>query len=508
MTYTDATIPEIDQAMHQAAQDFYYYKNLSPAVRRQFMHAIASGLEANIEDLVATAMEETHLGYDRLKGEVARTCWQLRSYADAAFAGRHLDIRIDTALPDRKPAPRPDIRKMMVPLGPVVVFGSSNFPFAYSTAGGDTACALAAGCPVIVKAHPAHAETSEKVAKIISEAASANGLPKGVFAHIHGADFDIGGALVSHPLVKAVGFTGSTSGGKALFDLAAQRKEPIPVFSEMGSTNPVFLLPGKLKTSAKEVAKWYSGSITLSVGQFCTNPGLLLGVASAELTEFATELSKLMAQLPSAPMLHPGIAKAYAQKREAALSQKGVETLAVGVLPVNSDGSAAPVGGSGVAAEGIPTLAKTSGANFLANPLLHQEVFGPYSLLIECADLGEVKEVAAHLEGQLTSTLIATEADMLDHADLVALVQEHCGRIIFNGVPTGVEVVASMQHGGPYPATTDSRFTSVGEDGIRRFVRPVAFQNYPNALLPEALKNENAGGYWRLVNGEWSNKAI
>jgi NADP-dependent aldehyde dehydrogenase len=494
MTYTDATIPEIDKALEQAAQDFVAYKNVSPAARRQFMHAIASGLEANLEDLVATAMRETHLGYDRLKGEVARTCWQLRSYSDAAFAGRHLDIRIDTAMPDRKPAPRPDIRKMMVPLGPVVVFGSSNFPFAYSTAGGDTACALAAGCPVIVKAHPAHAETSEKVAQIIMDAAGANGLPKGVFAHIHGAAFEIGGALVSHPLVKAVGFTGSTAGGKALFDLAAARKEPIPVFSEMGSTNPVFLLPGKLKASAKEVAKWYSGSITLSVGQFCTNPGLLIGVTSEELDEFALELSTLMTYLPAAPMLHPGIAKAYAQKKEAALSQKGVETLAVG-----SDGPAA---------EGVPTLAKTSGANFLANPLLHQEVFGPYSLLIECTDLHQVKEVAAHLEGQLTSTLIATEADMQEQADLVELVIEHCGRVIFNGVPTGVEVVASMQHGGPYPATTDSRFTSVGEDGIRRFVRPVAYQNYPNALLPEALKNENTGGYWRLVNGDWNNKAI
>jgi 2,5-dioxopentanoate dehydrogenase len=494
MTYTDATIPEIDKALEQAAQDFIAYKNLPLSVRRQFIHAIASGLEANIEDLVATAMKETHLGYDRLKGEVGRTCFQLRSYSDAAYAGRHLDIRIDTALPDRKPAPRQDIRKMMVPLGPVVVFGSSNFPFAYSTAGGDTACALAAGCPVIVKAHPAHPETSEKVAGIIDDAIAANGIPKGVFSHIHGAAFEIGGALVSHPLVKAVGFTGSTSGGKALFDLAAKRKEPIPVFSEMGSTNPVFLLPGKLKASAKEVAKWYSGSITLGVGQFCTNPGLMIGVASPELDEFATELATLMTAVPGAPMLHAGIAKAYAQKREAALTQKGVTTLAVGT--------------DGPQAEGVPTLAKTSGANFLANPLLHQEVFGPYSLLIECSDINQVKEVAAHLEGQLTSTVIATEADMKEHTTLVELIQEHCGRLVFNGVPTGVEVVAAQQHGGPYPATTDSRFSAVGEDGIRRFVRPLAFQNYPNELLPEPLRNENPNQYWRLVNGAWTNGSI
>jgi 2,5-dioxopentanoate dehydrogenase len=497
MTFSDATNADIDLVLEQAAEDFISYKNTSLAARRDFLYAIAAALESAAEELVASAVHETHLGAERLRGELARTCWQLRSYSDAALSGRHLDIRIDTALPDRKPAPRPDIRKMLVPLGPVVVFGSSNFPFAYSTAGGDTACALAAGCPVIVKAHPAHAETSEKVARIIQTVAAAKGLPKGVFAHVHGAGFDTGKALVTHPLVKAVGFTGSTSGGKALFDWANQRREPIPVFAEMGSINPVFLLPNKLKQSAKEVAGWYAGSITLSVGQFCTNPGLLIGIAGEDLQVFASELSTLMEKVPAAPMLHPGIAKAYASKREAALDQAGVETLAVSAVPAPSTlAPAAPT-------EGIPTLAKTSAAIFLANPLLHEEVFGPYSLLVECTDIAQVREVAIHLEGQLTSTLIATDDDVREHSDLIEAVQQRCGRLILNGVPTGVEVVAAMQHGGPYPATTDSRFTSVGEDGILRFMRPVSFQNFPDQLLPEALQEANPLGIWRLTNGEW-----
>lgn len=514
MTYSDATLPQIDQALQLAANAFIPYKNLSLRARRDFMHAIAAGLEAAAETLIATADRETHLGAGRLQGELVRTCWQLRSYSDSALAGHFLDARIDTADPSRKPVPRPDIRKMMVPLGPVVVFGSSNFPFAYSTAGGDTACALAAGCPVIVKAHPAHAETSEAVAGVVLAAAAKAGLPDGVFTHLHGAAFETGKALVIHPLVKAVGFTGSTSGGKALFDLAAARKEPIPVFSEMGSINPVFLLPGKLAESAKEVAAQYAASITLSVGQFCTNPGLLIGIKGPDLHIFRTELGALLAKIPPATMLHPGIAKAYAEKRQKALEQSGVQTVAVG----SSDSAGAAPGGqragssatAGTAPgaqgtpEGLPTLAATSAGTFLDNPLLHQEVFGPYSLLVECADAAEMLAVALHLEGQLTSTLIATEADWTANPDLVEAVEQRCGRLILNGVPTGVEVVAAMQHGGPYPATTDSRFTSVGADGIRRFTRPLSYQNFPGHLLPEALQDGNPLGIWRLANGDWT----
>jgi NADP-dependent aldehyde dehydrogenase len=488
MTYNDTTLADLDKTLALADRVFIPYKNTSLSARRDFLHAIASGMEADKDTLVSLAAGETHLGADRLAGEVARTCWQLRSYSDAALAGHALEARIDTALPDRKPTPRVDIRKMMVPLGPVAVFGSSNFPFAYSTAGGDTACALAAGCPVIVKAHPAHAATSERVAGIVLAAAKATGMPDGVFAHIHGAAFEVGKALVLHPLLKAVGFTGSTSGGKALFDWANGRPDPIPVFSEMGSVNPVFLLPGKLKESAPAVAAQYAASITLGVGQFCTNPGLLVGIAGEGLEVFIQALASAMAQVPSAPMLHPGIAKAYAEKRQAALGQKGVYTVATGA------------GGP----EGLPTLARTTAARFLDNPLLHQEVFGPYSLLIECADGGEMLAVAKHMEGQLTSTLIATEADYTIHPDLVECIQRRCGRFIWNGVPTGVEVVPSMQHGGPYPATTDSRFTSVGEDGIKRFMRPLCFQQFPDHLLPEALQEANPLHIWRLVNGAWT----
>lgn len=489
MSYNDITPVELDKALGLTGDAFIPYKHTSLRARRDFLHAIASGMEADKDTLVALAAGETHLGTDRLAGEVARTCWQLRSYSDAALAGHALEARIDKALPDRKPAPRVDIRKMMVPLGPVAVFGSSNFPFAYSTAGGDTACALAAGCPVVVKAHPAHAATSERVAEIILAAAASSGMPQGVFTHIHGAAFEIGRALVTHPLIKAVGFTGSTSGGKALFDWANARPEPIPVFSEMGSVNPVFLLPGKLKESAPAVAAMYATSITLGVGQFCTNPGLLIGIHDKALEVFVTELGNAMAKIPSAPMLHPGIAKAYTEKRTAALNQKGVETIA--------QGTGAPEG------EGLPTLARTSGKNFLDNPLLHQEVFGPYSLLISCTDAAEMLAVAKQIEGQLTSTLIATETDYTTHPDLIETIQQRCGRFIWNGVPTGVEVVPSMQHGGPYPATTDSRFTSVGEDGIKRFMRPLCFQQFPDHLLPEALQDANPLGIWRLVNGEW-----
>ncbi|HTJ12671.1 MAG TPA: aldehyde dehydrogenase (NADP(+)) [Dinghuibacter sp.] len=488
VTYTDITPAALDKTLTLAAQAFIPYKNTSLQARRDFLYAIAAGLEADRDGLAALAAEETHLGIDRLTGEVNRTCWQLRSYADAALAGHPLDCRIDTALPDRKPAPRVDIRKMMVPLGPVAVFGSSNFPFAYSTAGGDTACALAAGCPAIVKAHPAHAATSERVAGIVSKAAAAAGMPEGVFSHIHGAAFEVGKALVLHPAVKAVGFTGSTTGGKALFDLAAGRPDPIPVFSEMGSVNPVYLLPGRLAEAAPAVAAAYAGSITLGVGQFCTNPGLLIGIAGPHLDTFVSELAAAIAKVPSATMLHPGIAKAYADNRATALSQKGVTLVAHGT------------GGP----EGLATLARTTGATFLANPQLYKEVFGPYSLLIECADAAEMLAIAGKMEGQLTTTFIGSETDYRENPALVEALEQHCGRFIFNGIPTGVEVSPAMQHGGPYPATTDSRFTSVGEDGIRRFMRPLCFQQFPEHLLPDALRDSNPLKIWRLVNNQWT----
>ncbi|HLY71495.1 MAG TPA: aldehyde dehydrogenase (NADP(+)) [Puia sp.] len=494
MTYTDATIPAIDAALDQAWQAFHEYRKFSLKQHAAFMKTIAKEMRGETDRLVSTAMSETNLPRPRLQSEVVRTIFQLDSYADACEKGDWIEARIDTAIPTKTP-PKPDLRKMLIPLGPVVVFGASNFPFAYSTAGGDTACAFAAGCPVIVKAHPAHAETSELVAQAILHAAEKCNMPKGIFTHIHGREFEIGKTLVMHEHTKAVGFTGSSGGGKQLYEWANQRKEPIPVFSEMGSINPVFLLPEKIKQSATDVARMYASSITLSVGQFCTNPGIIIGIENADLENFISALSAEIKKIAPATMLHPGIAKAFVEKREMALHQSGVETLAVSAIePVQN--------------QGTPTIASATAESFLKNPVLHEEVFGPYSIIIRCKDIGQMVEVAKHLEGQLTSTLMATEKDILQNEELVEAVKNICGRFILNGVPTGVEVCLSMQHGGPFPATTDSRFTSVGADGIKRFARPIAFQNWSDGLLPDELKNSNPLYIWRTVNNELTREEV
>jgi alpha-ketoglutaric semialdehyde dehydrogenase len=492
--YKDATIEEINEVMNKAWIAFHQYRKLSLKQRADFMRAIAVELEACGDELIQTAMRETNLPEARMRGERARTIFQLNSYASACEDGSWLEARIDTADAGKTP-PKSDIRKMLVPLGPVVVFGASNFPFAYSTAGGDTACAFAAGCPVIVKAHPAHADTSETVAQAILRAAEKCKMPQGVFAHVHGASVEVGKALVTHPHTKAVGFTGSYLGGKQLFDWGNQRKEPIPIFAEMGSVNPVFLLPEKLEQSAVDIAKMYAGSITLGVGQFCTNPGLIIGIESEALQNFITTLGEEIKQVAPAAMLHTGISKLFSKNRLKALSQQDVTVVAE----------------SGTAAKencGIPTLASATGHAFLNNPVLHQEVFGPYSIVIRCKDKNEMLEVVKNLEGQLTSTLMATEKDMQENDELVEAVKNICGRFILNSVPTGVEVCLSMHHGGPFPATTDSRFTSVGGDGIKRFARPICFQNWSSDLLPEELKNENPLNIWRTINNELSKSSL
>jgi len=480
----DNTAIEIDRIMERSWQAFLDYRKTTLRQRADLMRTIGAEMEALGDALIHTVMEETHLPEARVRNEKARTIFQLTSYAAACETGHWLEARIDTAVPEKGD---PDIRKMQVPLGPVVVFGASNFPFAYSTAGGDTASALAAGCPVVVKAHPAHARTSEMVAGAIRTAVEKCGLPQGVFGHVHGADFETGKELVTHPLTRAVGFTGSYGGGKALFDWANQRRQPIPVFAEMGSINPVFLLPEKLQQSAKEMALSLAGSITLGTGQFCTNPGLLVGIDNADLQTFITELGAAIEKTNPGVMLHAGIAKAYGEKRSAALAQQNVETVAVSATPAQED-------------QGLPTIATATAQTFFNNPRLHQEVFGPYSLVIRCKDQEEMLEVAYHLEGQLTTSLMATENDISANGDLMDAVQDICGRLILNGVPTGVRVSLSMQHGGPFPATTDSRYTSVGADGIRRWVRPLSYQNWADALLPDALKNDNPLGIWRTVN--------
>jgi len=494
MEYTDATPAQIEAVMQQAWAAFQTYKNSSLRQRADFMRAIADELGLSSAELVSTAMEETQLTEARLRSELARTQFQLTSYGAACERGAWLDVRIDTALPDRQP-PRPDIRKMLVPLGPVVVFGAANFPFAYSTAGGDTACAFAAGCPVIVKAHPAHARTSELAAACILRAAMKCGMPSGIFAHVHGVSNEVGKTLVEHPYTRAVGFTGSFAGGKQLFDWANQRKQPIPVFAEMSSINPVFLLPEKLETDAVSIAEQYAASISLGVGQFCTNPGLLIAVASPALDNFTNELSAAIQRTVPGTMLHTGIFKNYVERRALALSQTDVEMLAVSAQEPQYNQAAA-------------TLATVPAAVFLANPLLHQEVFGPYSLLVQCASPEEMLQVAQALEGQLTTSVMATVSETGRHEALINAIQDICGRLIFNGVPTGVEVCLSMQHGGPFPATTDSRFSAVGADGIRRFARPLAYQQWDNALLPPALQDENPWSIWRTVNDDLTKDAV
>ncbi|GAB4091570.1 aldehyde dehydrogenase (NADP(+)) [Flaviaesturariibacter terrae] len=501
----EPTTIDIDAILQAAFAAFQQYRSVSLADRARFLARVAEELDAISDRLIETAARETHLAPERLRSELTRTQWQLYSYGQACADGSWLDIRIDLPQPQAAGSGRQgpswqqhvrqnDLRKMLVPLGPVIVFGASNFPFAYSTAGGDTACALAAGCPVIVKAHPAHAATSALVAEAVQRAAVACGLPPALLQHVEGSVAE-GQALVQHPLTRAVGFTGSLEGGRALFDLANARPEPIPVFAEMGSVNPVFLLPGYTAANAKELAKQYVASITASVGQMCTNPGLLIGIESGPLDDFGKELARLMAAVPSAEMLHPGIAKAFQHKRADALDVAGVEVAGTLSCPVGRNDS-------------IPTLATTSGDVFLENELLQQEVFGPYSLLVRCRDAEQLLDVARSLRGQLTTTVMASDEDLRALPELLPVLQERCGRFVRNGVPTGVEVVPAMMHGGPYPACTDSRFTAVGADGIRRFARPLCYQNWNDAFLPPELQNANPLGLWRTVNGSLSKDSL
>lgn len=484
----DISLQGIHEVMENSWRSFLRFRNSPVSERTGLMRAIATRLENSGDSLIHTAMRETNLPEARLKNERLRTVFQLRSYADACEQGYWLDARIDTALPDRNP-PRPDIRKMNTAIGPVIVFGASNFPFAYSTAGGDTASALAAGCTVVVKAHPAHPSTSDAVAAIIAGALEETGTDPYVFQHVHGASFEIGKALVMHERTKAVGFTGSFAGGKQLYDWAQLRPEPIPVFAEMGSVNPVFLLPEKLRNESSWLADQLSGSITLGAGQFCTNPGLMFALESDSLDSFVTLLSERISGTPPARMLHTGIHRSYNEKKEITLSQADVELIAT------SSSMAAEM-------EATPTIACVSGDTFMANPLLHKEVFGPFSLIVKCRDKDQMLALAGELEGQLTCSIMGTVNDFLEHHELGETLTLKCGRMIMNGVPTGVEVCWSMQHGGPFPSTTDARFGSVGPDAIKRFVRPLSFQNFPDLLLPEALKTANPLQIPRIENGK------
>jgi alpha-ketoglutaric semialdehyde dehydrogenase len=479
---------EVNRVLQKAHVAFLSYKNFSGKQKATFLRAIADEIETLGAALVNTAMRETNLPEARIINERGRTTGHCRMFADLVEEGSWVEARVDTAIPNRMPAPKPDIRKMLVPIGPVVVFGAANFPLAYSTAGGDTVSALAAGCPVIVKAHPAHLEASMLVAAAIEKAASKTGMPQGVFQHVHGEGFEIGQALVKHPFTKAVGFTGSLTGGKALFDLANQRPEPIPVFAEMSSINPVILLPETLSRDAAKTASQLAGSITLGVGQFCTNPGLIIAIDDAALASFIGTLVTEIQKAVPGTMLHQGIADNYTKRLTQTLAQKGVR----------AEGQSA----KGNAVQGTPLVASVAAETFLQNPTLSEEVFGPFSLIVKCKDINELHQVITKSHGQLTSTIIGDEAEISKHKVLINMLIEKAGRLIINGVPTGVEVCPAQMHGGPYPATTDSRFTAVGTDAIKRFVRPVAFQNFPESLLPTELKTENPLGIWRLFNNE------
>jgi NADP-dependent aldehyde dehydrogenase len=489
MNFTDATTHEVDIALREAQLAFLSYKNVSGKKKAEFLREIANEIESLGQTLVDTAMRETNLPEARIVSERGRTTGHCRMFADLVEEGSWVEARVDNAQPNRTPAPKPDLRKMLVPLGPVVVFGAANFPLAYSTMGGDSASALAAGCPVIVKAHPAHAETSTLVAEAIQKAIEKTGMPKNVFQHLYGKNFEVGQALINHPMTKAVGFTGSLTGGKALFDLANKRPEPIPVFAEMSSINPVVLLPESLKTDFEKTATLLSGSITLGVGQFCTNPGLIIAIENDGLKNFIQKLSEDLEKVMPGTMLHQGIADNYNKRLAETLKQQGVNIEAESSQHGNEK-------------QGHPVIASVNADQFLKNHLLAEEVFGPFSLIIKCKDIAELHTVINNGRGQLTSSVIGREEEIEKHKKLINVLMEKAGRLIINGVPTGVEVCPSQNHGGPYPATTDSRFTAVGTDAIKRFVRPVSFQNFPDAFLPNELKAANPLKIWRLFDNE------
>ncbi len=473
--------------MVKSAECFQTYQHSTGKERKKILYAIADALEQLGDALLETASDETNLPVVRFAGERARTCFQLRMFGDLAEEGSWVQAVIDTALTDRKPLPKPDMRKMLVPIGPVVVFGASNFPLAYAAPGGDTASALAAGCTVVVKGHPAHPKTSSMVADAIRSAIQECGWPADLFQLVEGGGFESGKYLTQHAATAGVGFTGSLSGGRAIFDYARDREVPIPVFAEMGSTNPVLLLPDALHHRSQGMAKSLASSITLGVGQFCTNPGIILGVRSSALDHFSSLLAIELSLIPTYRMLHEGIFTNYNKNLNSVLAENGVETIYHSQIDEPMMANA--------------VLARVDGDTFERNPSLHHEVFGPFSMVVACKNMAQLLRVWQQLHGQLTTTLMCTDKDLQAFPGLVDKARAMAGRIVFNSVPTGVEVAHATVHGGPYPATTDSRFTSVGADAVLRWARPVCWQDCPESLLPAELQSSNPLGIWRKVNG-------
>lgn len=491
--YRCAAHEDVELAAQLATEAALIYGKLPGKQKGQFLRTIASGLEEAANELIARAHLESGLPEKRLQGELARTANQLRMFAQVVEEGSWVQARIDPAQPDRTPLPRADIRSMLRPIGPVVVFGASNFPLAFSVAGGDTASAFAAGNPVLVKAHPAHPGTSELVGQVIAASVRQCDLPQGVFALLFDAGTEIATALVQHPAVKAVGFTGSLNAGKALMHLAASRPDPIPCFAEMSSSNPLVVLPEALATKGMAIASGLFDSFTLGVGQFCTKPGLIFLPQDASADAFIAELKSRTAKGTAGIMLTEGICRNFHSGLASHQKNPDITVLATGT-PSDQ--------GSGFRA--APALLETSGDALLKKPALAHEVFGPCTLLIRYRDREQLLTLAQSLEGQLTASLFGTESDLASYADLVEALQQKAGRIIFNGFPTGVEVCHAMIHGGPFPATSDGRWTSVGSQAIFRFARPVCYQDFPQSALPDELKNENPLGIWRMVNGEFT----
>ena len=490
-TFTYATEEEAALATQKAHNAFQIFQTTSLSNRAAFLRAIAREILALDHLLLSTYCAESGLPVGRAEGERGRTIGQLEGFAKAIEKGQYLEPTIDLAKPDRKPIPKVDIRKINHPIGPIVVFGASNFPLAYSTAGGDTASALACGCPVIVKSHPMHAATGALVANAILKAAQDTNMPDGVFSNLNSPSFELGKQLVMDPLIKGVGFTGSIQGGTALYAMAQSRPEPIPVFAEMGSVNPVVILPEGIDSSEKSIswAKSYAASIALSSGQFCTNPGLIFCIESPQTHTFLNALKDAFSEITPASMLHPNIQKAYTKgKNEVAVHAGLLSATKQAVEPNDGEGA----------------IYQVSASVFSKNPRMHEEVFGPMSLVVICENIKELVTIIKKLDGQLTGTIIGDSLHMDQYHTIIEALKNRVGRIIFNGVPTGVEVCAAMQHGGPFPASTDARFTAVGVMSMRRWLRPISFQNWPDDLLPLALQDANPLKIWRILDGQLS----
>ena len=493
--FREASAAEVDRAASAAAAAFDEYRAATPDRIAAFLEAIAEQILALGDSLLERCQAETALPLPRLIGERSRTINQALLFAQVVREGSWVDARIDCADPGRQPPPKPDVRRMLVPIGPVAVFGASNFPLAISVAGNDSISALAAGCPVVVKAHPAHPGTCELVGGAVVEAAERTGMPPGVFSMLHGARHEVGLQLVRHRLIKAVAFTGSLSGGRALFDAASARPEPIPVFAEMGSLNPVFLLPGALTQRAEGIAQGFVASMTLGVGQFCTRPGLVIGRAGAPLSQFRARVGELVRATAPATMLHAGIHRAFVAAIERLSDVDGVSLIA------RSEST------PGVT-QAPATVFATAASALQDQSVLREEVFGPCSILVECGSARELEKVAEQMDGSLSAALQGTEEDLRENRRLVEILERKVGRIVFNSFPTGIEVCAAMNHGGPYPATVYGQSTSMGPAAILRFGRPVCYQGFPDPALPAPLQNANPRGIWRLVDGEMSREPI